>query len=412
MGRLIVFEGIDGSGKSTQSELLRERLRREGIAFQSVTFPRYDKPSAALIRMYLGGEFGTDPADVNAYAASCFYAVDRYASWQQDWRETYENGGLIVMDRYTTSNAIHQGAKLSPEQREEFFRWLAHFEYDLIGIPAPDLVLYMDIPLDTALARIAARSAAAGTGTDIHETSGSYLSLCHACGSQAADLYGWRRIPVTEDGRERTVEEIHEEIWKACMGIVMDRTYKKQFRKGVQADIAALPEDYLKMSNEGIREHFLSLPEYEDAGTIFAYISEGREPDTVGILQAALAAGKTVALPISLDDGVMEPRAIRSLDELTEGRFHIPAPPADAPLVKEEDIDLIIVPAVTFNSRGYRLGRGGGYYDRFLARSDAFSVGLGRDRLIREVPLEDHDQGVACLVTESGVKRFGRNDER
>ena len=220
MGRLIVFEGIDGSGKSTQSELLRCRLREEGTEFRSVTFPRYDNPSAALIKMYLGGAFGSDPGDVNAYAASCFYAVDRYASYKQDWREYYENGGLIVMDRYTTSNAIHQGAKLPEDQREEFFRWLAHFEYDLIGIPAPDLVLYMDIPLSTALERIAARQAATGTAEDIHEKNREYLALCHACGRQAAELYGWRRVPVTDSGRDRSQEEIHEEILTICGGLI------------------------------------------------------------------------------------------------------------------------------------------------------------------------------------------------
>ena len=181
---------------------------------------------------------------------------------------------------------------------------------------------------------------------------------------------------------------------------------KKEFRKGVLADIAALPEEYVEESDAGIREHFLAMPEYEEASVIFAYISQGREPDTVGIIQKALADGKTVALPVSLPGGIMEPRMIRSLDELVPGRYHIPAPSESAPLVEEESIDLIIVPAVTFDGNGYRLGRGGGYYDRFLSRSGAVSVGLGRDRLIRDVPLEPHDQGVACLVTESGVKRF------
>ena len=181
---------------------------------------------------------------------------------------------------------------------------------------------------------------------------------------------------------------------------------KKEFRKGVQAAIAALPEEYLEESNAGIRAVFLNMPEYQQAKTIFAYISEKREPDTVGIIEQALADGKTVALPISLAGGIMEPRAIKSLDELVIGRYNIPAPTEDAPLVADEDIDLIIVPAVTFNDKGYRLGRGGGYYDRFLSKSGAVSVGLGRDRLIQEVPLEAHDQCVTCLVTESGARRF------
>ena len=219
MGRLIVFEGIDGSGKSTQSELLRSRLKKEKTDFRSVTFPRYDSDSSALVKMYLAGAFGSKPGDVNAYAASSFYAVDRYASFKRDWEKDWREG-VIIADRYTTSNAIHQGAKLPEEQREEFFRWLAHFEYDLIGIPAPDLVLYMDIPLQTALDRIAARQAATGTAEDIHEKNRAYLALCHACGSQAADLYGWRRIPVTDGERDRSQAEIHEEIWSICGGLI------------------------------------------------------------------------------------------------------------------------------------------------------------------------------------------------
>jgi len=220
LGKLIVFEGIDGSGKSTQSELLRARLRQEKTDFRSVTFPRYDNPSATLIKMYLGGEFGSKPGDVNAYAASCFYAVDRYASFNQDWKEYYENGSLIVMDRYTTSNAIHQGAKLAQEERESFFRWLYDFEFRLMGIPAPDAVIYMDIPLDTAIRRIASREAATGVATDIHEKDQSYLALCHACGRQAADLYGWHKIAVTDENRDRSIEEIHEEIYSICGGII------------------------------------------------------------------------------------------------------------------------------------------------------------------------------------------------
>lgn len=181
---------------------------------------------------------------------------------------------------------------------------------------------------------------------------------------------------------------------------------KKAFRKGVQAEIAALPETYLNESNAGLRENFLAMPEFRRADVIFAYISEGREPDTVGILQKALAMGKTVALPVSLDGGIMEPRIIKSLEELVPGRFGILAPPEGAPLVPEERIDLVLVPAVTFNDKGYRLGRGGGYYDRFLGRSGACSVGLGRERLIREIPLEPHDMSVNCLVTEVCVRRF------
>ena len=133
MGKLIVFEGVDGSGKSTQYKMLCKKLTDRGIPFRNLVFPRYSEPSSALIRMYLAGEFGDKPGDVNAYAASAFFAVDRYASFVQDWREYYRSGGLIVTDRYTTSNAVHQAGKLPPEERGEFLRWLSEFEYDRLG---------------------------------------------------------------------------------------------------------------------------------------------------------------------------------------------------------------------------------------------------------------------------------------
>ena len=222
MGKLIVFEGIDGSGKSTQSGLTRSRLESEGIEFRSVTFPRYDNPSASLIKMYLGGEFGTKPGDVNAYAASCFYAVDRVASFLQDWKDYYNNGGLIVMDRYTTSNAIHQSAKLPKSEREEYLRWLSDFEFGLLGLPAPDAVMYMDIPFELALKRIAQRENATGTTGDIHEKDTEYLRTCHECGLQAADIYGWNKISLTKDGNERTIEDINDEIFALGKGIIQN----------------------------------------------------------------------------------------------------------------------------------------------------------------------------------------------
>ena len=148
MGKLIVLEGTDGSGKSTQFHLLTQRLEAEGVAFRKLVFPQYSEPSSALIRMYLNGEFGRHPGDVNAYAATAFYAVDRYASFQKVWRKEYEAGGLILSDRYTTSNAVHQGSKLAPPQRRAFFQWLEEFECDRLGLPRPDLVIYLDVPTD------------------------------------------------------------------------------------------------------------------------------------------------------------------------------------------------------------------------------------------------------------------------
>lgn len=119
-GKLIVLEGIDGSGKSAQYRRLCARFDEMGMAYHHIVFPRYDQESSALIRMYLNGAFGAHPSDVNAYAASTFFAVDRYASYRTDWGGIYENGGLILSDRYTTSNAIHQGSKLPEAELPAF----------------------------------------------------------------------------------------------------------------------------------------------------------------------------------------------------------------------------------------------------------------------------------------------------
>ena len=137
MGKLIVLEGIDGSGKSAQYRRLTARFEREGLDYHSIVFPRYDQESSALIRMYLNGDFGARPDDVNAYASSIFYAVDRYASYMTDWKAYYQSGGVVLSDRYTTSNAVHQGAKLPPEEQPRFFDWLYDLEYVKLGLPRP-----------------------------------------------------------------------------------------------------------------------------------------------------------------------------------------------------------------------------------------------------------------------------------
>ena len=213
MGKLIVIEGTDGSGKSTQFKQLTERLTKEGRAFRKLVFPRYSEPSSALIRMYLGGEFGTNPSDVNSYAASAFYAVDRYASYKQDWGKWYEDGGLVLSDRYTTSNAVHQAAKETAENRAEYLRWLYEFEYDRLGLPRPDLTIYLDVPTDFTEKLMRRREADTNTTADIHEKDMAYLATCRQSGKAAAEFYGWTVIRCVENGVMRSIEDIHEEIF-------------------------------------------------------------------------------------------------------------------------------------------------------------------------------------------------------
>ena len=139
-GRLLVLEGLDGSGKATQAKLLAAHLAGSGRRVMEITFPDYESDSSALVKMYLSGQFGSRPDDVNPYAASSFYAVDRYASYKTKWGSFYEAGGIVIADRYTTSNAVHQCSKLPPDQWDGFLRWAFEYEYQLLGLPAPDAV--------------------------------------------------------------------------------------------------------------------------------------------------------------------------------------------------------------------------------------------------------------------------------
>ena len=214
MGKLIVIEGTDGSGKSTQFKLLTSRLEAENHRFQKLVFPQYAEPSSALIRMYLGGEFGTRPSDVNAYAASTLYAVDRYASYKKVWSDWYEQGGLIVSDRYTTSNAVHQASKEPQEKQAAFLTWLYDLEYDKLGLPKPDLVIYLDVPTDFTEKLLRSREAATNTHADIHEQDMQYLATCRETGRTAAKYYGWSVISCVRDGEMRSIEDIHEEIYR------------------------------------------------------------------------------------------------------------------------------------------------------------------------------------------------------
>ena len=220
-GRLIVLEGTDGSGKSTQFAKLCQRVQAEGIAFRRLVFPQYQEESSALLRMYLRGEFGKRPEDVNAYAASSFYAVDRYASWKKVWQQDYLAGGLMLADRYTTSNAVHQSSKVPEGERPAFFQWLFDFEYHRLGLPEPDLVLYLDMPTDRAVEFLRRREGETHTTGDIHEVDTAYLAQCRRVALRAAGLCGWAVISCVDGGGAvRPLEELHREIWEKVQSIL------------------------------------------------------------------------------------------------------------------------------------------------------------------------------------------------
>ena len=182
-----------------------------------MVFPQYSEPSSALIRMYLGGEFGTNPSDVNAYAASAFYAVDRYASYKKSWGSYYENGGMILSDRYTTSNAVHQASKEPEAARGEFLKWLYEFEYDKLGLPRPDLTIYLDVPTAFTEQLMRHREQSTNTKADIHEKDTQYLATCRETGRAAARFYNWTVIECVRDGQMRSIEDIHQEIYRHVM---------------------------------------------------------------------------------------------------------------------------------------------------------------------------------------------------
>ena len=211
-GKLIVIEGLDGSGKATQANRLTENLSAQGQSVRKVSFPDYDSDSSALIKMYLAGQFGSDPSDVNAYAASSFFAVDRYASYKRDWGGLYKSGGIIIADRYTTSNAIHQCSKLPRGEWDVYLDWLFSYEYELLGIPAPDLVVYLHVDLAVSQKLMTERYAGDDSKKDIHERNLDYLDRSREAAEYCAGKLGWKTVECTRDGAMNSIEEIHQDV--------------------------------------------------------------------------------------------------------------------------------------------------------------------------------------------------------
>ncbi len=220
MGKLIVIEGLDGSGKSTQLDLLYENLKKIGIDCRTVSFPDYEHNSSTLVKMYLAGEFGEKPGDVNAYAASTFYAVDRYASFKKYWGQYYNGGGVILAGRYVTSNAVHQNSKLTEDKWEAFLNWLYDFEYCKMGIPKPDKVIFLDMPIDVSQKLMTGRYKGDEEKKDIHERDTNYLEHCRKSALFTADYSGWNKINCAKDGEARTIEDIAQDVLKEVLSIL------------------------------------------------------------------------------------------------------------------------------------------------------------------------------------------------
>ena len=223
MGKLIVIDGTDGSGKETQMNILQENLKKNNIEFKKVSFPNYDAPSSSLVKMYLSGEFGTDPKSVSPYVASTFYAVDRYATYKKELEEYYEKGGLILADRYTTANMVHQAGKIKDkEERNKFLTWLWDLEFNLYKIPKPDKVFFLNMPIEFVEELIKNRKNKFNNNQvkDIHERDEGHLRDSHQSACEVAKEYNWNEIKCVINGKLRTREDKGEEIFKAVKEIL------------------------------------------------------------------------------------------------------------------------------------------------------------------------------------------------
>ena len=212
MGKLIIIEGLDGCGKSTQTALLEKYFEDNSVNFKKIKLPDYDSKSSTLVKMYLGGEFGKNADDVNAYAAGAFYAVDRFASYKLDWGKDYENGTLILADRYATSNSIYQMEKIDEDKWDEYLDWSADFEYNKIGIPKPDLVIFLDMPVDVSQKLMTSRYNGDEGKKDVHEANVDFLNNCRKSALYTAQKQGWAVVPCSDGINPLPIKEIHNTI--------------------------------------------------------------------------------------------------------------------------------------------------------------------------------------------------------
>lgn len=215
-GKLIVIEAGDGCGKATQTKLLYDRLKAENHKVKKVEFPDYKSDSSALIKMYLNGEFGTNPDDVNPYAASAFYTVDRYASYKKEWEGFYQSGGIILADRYTTSNMVHQAAKINNrEERSVYLNWLWDLEFEKFKLPVPDCVIFLDMHPRFSQKLIINRPNKFGDKEkDIHERNYEYQLHSYNNSCEISAVYDWHIVNCVRDGQLRSIEKIHMDIYK------------------------------------------------------------------------------------------------------------------------------------------------------------------------------------------------------
>ena len=220
IGKLIVIDGLDGSGKSTQFEIVSDKLQKLGYTVKAITFPDYSEPSSALVKMYLSGEFSETAGGVNAYAASSFYAVDRYASYKRFWESNYQNGDIILASRYTTSNAIHQMSKLDNREWDNYLNWLEEYEYTKLGLPKPNKVIFLDMAIEVSQKLLLQRYEGDKSKRDIHETDIEYLKSCRKSAIFAANALDWEIIKCDDGQAPKTIDEITKKIINTVIEVI------------------------------------------------------------------------------------------------------------------------------------------------------------------------------------------------
>lgn len=212
MAKLIIIEGLDGCGKSTQTALLKEFFEQNKISYRAIKLPDYESPSSTLVRMYLNGDFGSNAGDVNAYAAGAFYAVDRYASFKLDWEKDYKSKDVILADRYATSNSIYQMEKIGEKEWDAYLDWSANFEYEKIGIPRPDAVIFLDMPVEISQKLMTERYDGDEGKKDVHECNVDFLNRCRKSALYTAEKQNWHVVPCSEGEAPRKIKDIQNDI--------------------------------------------------------------------------------------------------------------------------------------------------------------------------------------------------------
>jgi len=221
MGKIIVIEGTDGSGKQTQSERLYEELLNEGYKVKKLSFPNYSSPSSEPVKMYLSGELGENAKDVDAYQSSALFAVDRLCT-MLSLKDFYNDGGIIILDRYVQSNMVHQAGKIKDlKARDEFLDWLNEFEFGRLKLPKEDLVIFLDMPVEISKKLANGRETLkVGKAKDIHEKDAEHLRDAYEAGKYVAKKYNWKTIECFDGENIKTIDEIHKLVVKTAKEVL------------------------------------------------------------------------------------------------------------------------------------------------------------------------------------------------